>query len=127
MFSKGKGSILKQEIDILNDDIRVMLVDSGYAFDDTDQFVSDITAGAEIARSGAMAGKTVSTDGVFDATDTTLTAVSGDTVANCIIFQHTGADGTARLISFHEGVDVVPNGQDITVVWSSGASKIFKL
>lgn len=127
MYSFGKGSIAKAEIVLASDDIRVLLVDSGYTFDDADQYVSDITAGTEVARSSALANQTISTTGVFDADDKVFTAVTGDTVANAILYKYNAADAAARLISFHEGVDVVPNGQDITVVWSSGASKIFKL
>lgn len=132
MFSKGKGSIAKGEIVLASDDIRVILLDSTYTFDDTDQYLSDVlsggASGAEIARSNALNNQSISADGVFDADDEVLTAVaSGDTVANAIVYKYDASDASARLISFHEGVDVVTNGQDITVVWSNGASKIFKL
>lgn len=133
MFSFGKGAIAQQTINLDTDDLRVILLDNTYAFDDNDQFLADVlaggAAGAEISRSAAaLANTSVSTTGVFDADDQVHAAVTlGDTVANCIIFKHTGSDATARLLSFHEGVDVVTNGQDITIVWPNGATKIFKL
>jgi hypothetical protein len=45
-------------------------------------------------------------------------------------FSDTGVQGTSRLIAYIDnatGLPILPNGGDITVVFSSGANKIFSL
>jgi len=95
----------------------------------TDQFLSSIPAGARVAVSGALQNKSV-TDGVFDADDIVIGSVSGDQFEYLVLYKHTGNDSTARLILLIDsatGLPCTPNGSDITVQWSSGADKIFRL
>jgi hypothetical protein len=79
--------------------------------------------------SDALASKTVSAAGVFDAADKTISAVSGDVSEALILYIHTGTEGTSRLICFLDtgvtGLPVTPNGGDITITWH--ASGIFAL
>lgn len=96
---------------------------------DTDDFLDDVAAGARVATSSALANPT-KTLGVADADDKTLTAVAGDPSERLIIYQHTGTESSSELIASIDtatGLPVTPNGGDITITWSSGASKIFKL
>jgi hypothetical protein len=47
-----------------------------------------------------------------------------------VIYKDTGVSGTSPLIAYIDtgtNFPVTPNGGDITVQWSSGASRIFKL
>jgi len=129
LFSLGREAFLAGNIDWDADDIRVMLVRSTYTFDDTDQFVSDLGA-VDNGRSSALGSKTV-TQGVADAADTSIVATAAVACNALIIFKHTGADGTARLIAYIDtgtGLPFTPaaNGT-IDIVWDSGSNKIFKL
>jgi len=131
LYDLGRQGFLDGSIDWDTNDVRAILVDTGaYTVNlATHQFLSDVAAGARIAVSGALAGKSV-TSGVADATDVTFTAVSGATVEAIVIYQHTGVEATSRLIAYIDtatGLPVTPNGGDINVVWDNGASKIFKL
>ena len=77
----------------------------------------------------SLSNKTVAS-GVFDADDATFTSVTGANCEALLIFQDTGVQSTSRLIAYIDsatGLPILPNGGDITVVFSSGASKIFAL
>lgn len=131
LFAKARESFLSQNpsIDLDTDTIKAVLVDHGTDTPvlATDQYLSDISAGARIATSGALASKTV-TDGVFDAADITFTAVTGASVESIVIYKDTGSAATSPLIAMIDtatGLPVTPNGGDITVVWDNGANKIF--
>jgi hypothetical protein len=129
LFSKGREGIADDTIS-LTGDVRAMLVRSTYAFDDTDVFVADLGA-VDNGRTVALTGKTY-TAGVFDAADTSLTATAANASNALILFQHTGSDATARLIAYIDsptsGLPFTPAaGQNVPIVWSEGANKIFKL
>ena len=132
LYPAARQQFLTAGISWTADTIKVMLVDSTYTYDSTDVFVSDLTGGAEVARSGALSTKTA-TDGIADADDVTFTAVTGDPVAALVIYKDTGSDATSRLIAFIDtksnssAVAITPVGDDITITWSNGANKIFKL
>lgn len=129
LYDLGRQGFLDGSIDWDTDDIRAVLVDTGtYTVNlATHQFHSDLSG--IIATSGNFAGKTV-TAGVADASDVTYTAVSGASVEAIVIYKWSGASSTSRLIAYIDtgtGLPVTPNGGDITIQWSSGANRIFKL
>lgn len=129
LYAKGKEGFLGGDIALDTDNIRAILVDTGaYTVNlGTHDFLDDIPAGARIAVSGNMSGKTI-TSGVFDASDTTFSAVAGTSVEAVVVYQHTGVEGTSRLIAYIDtgtNLPVTPNGGDIIVQWH--ASGIFSL
>jgi hypothetical protein len=131
-YLKANQSLGKAEINLETDDIRVILIDAAdYTVNfTTHQFLSDIPGAARVATSGALANKSVSATGVFDADDIVLSAVSGDTFEAVVIYQHTGVEGTSRLISYDDTpsqLPATPNGTDVTIQWDSGANKIFAI
>jgi hypothetical protein len=131
LYDKGREGFLDGSIDWDTDDIRVILIDTDeYTFSAAHQFLSSVAAGARVSVSGALTGKTV-TDGVADANDVVLSAVTGAQCEALIIYQHTGNDATARLIAYIDtvasGLPLIPAGVDITIAWDQGANKIFKL
>lgn len=130
LYDKAREKFLTGAIDWAGDDIIVILCDSGYVANlSTDEFVDDITGGAEVARSGNLSAKTT-TAGVADAGNETLTSVTGDTVTQIILAKDTGNDATSPLIARIDtgtNLPVIPNGGDITIQWDNGANKIFKL
>jgi hypothetical protein len=131
LYTKAKQALIAADIDLEADDIRVVLVDGADYTPNlaTHQFLSDIPAGARVAVSGALQNKTV-TDGVFDADDIVVAAVSGDQFEYLVFYKHTGVEGTSRLLYIIDtatGLPCTPNSSDITLSWSSGADKIFRL
>ena len=131
LYSKGREAFLKGEISWTTDDIRVVLVDTAdYTVDlAVHDNLDDIPVGARVAVSGNLSGKSA-TNGVADATDVTLTGVSGDQSEAIVIYKHTGVESTSKLIAYIDtatGLPITPNGSDITVAWDNGSDKIFKL
>lgn len=132
LYDKGREGFLDGSIDWDTDDIRVMLVKSGYTFSAAHDFVDDITGGSfDNGRSAALGSKTV-TSGVADAADTTITATAATACNALVIFKHTGSDATARLIAYIDtpssGLPFTPAAsQVVPVTWDNGANKIFKL
>jgi hypothetical protein len=131
LYDNGRESFLRGEISWNTDDIKAILVDTAlYTVNlDTDQFLDDIPGGAIVATSANLASKTT-TDGVADAADVTFPTVSGATVEAVVLYQDTGVAATSRLIAYIDtatGLPVTPNGGDITVQWSAGANRIFRL
>lgn len=117
LYPKGKKAILDGDVDFLADSIKFLLIDLGaYTYDSTDQFVSDVAAGAIIARTGALATKTT-TGGTFDADDPTASAVTGATIEALILFKDTGSDATSALIGYIDtpSISFTPNGSGVVV------------
>lgn len=127
MYLPGLKALLDADIDLLVDNLKVVLIDSAnYTFDSAHQFLSDVPAPARVATSGNLASKTT-TNGIFDAADITLTAVTGASIEALIIYQDTGNPATSRLIVYLDGLAFTPSGIDLTIQWDNGANKIFKI
>lgn len=131
LFDSARSQFLQGTL-TMTDSIKIIFVDHA---DDTpvvatDDFLDDIASAARVATSGALANKTY-TAGVFDADDIVLTSVSGDPFESIVGFNDTpGTEATKDLIFFIDtatGLPTTPNGANITVVWDSGANRIFKL
>ena len=131
LYDYGRQGFLDGSIDWDTDDIRAILIDTDdYTVDlESHDNLDDIPAGARVAVSGALTGKTV-TDGVADADDIMFIAVTGDQSEALVLYKHTGVESTSRLIAYIDsatGLPVTPNGGDIEVKWADGDDKIFKL
>lgn len=131
LYAKGKQNILDGNIAFDTDTIKVQLVDTGsYTVNlATDDAINDIAGGALIGTPVALGTKTI-VDGVFDAADTTLVAVTGAQSEALVIYKDSGVAGTSWLIAYIDtatGLPVTPNGGDILVQWDNGANKIFRL
>jgi hypothetical protein len=130
LYDAGREGFLNATND-WDSDHRVILHDDA---DDTvnlatDNFLDDVAAAARVAVSGALASPT-STAGVADAADITLNTVTGDPFERLVIYQHTGTESTSDLVASIDtatGLPTTPNGGNITIVWDSGANRIFKL
>src|SRR4030042_2980181 len=98
-YTKAKQHLIDGTIDLDTNDIRAILVD-GADYTPvlaTHETLADIPSGARVAVSGALASKSV-TDGVFDAADINIPAVTGDQFEYLAIYKHTGTESTSRLI-----------------------------
>lgn len=125
LYPKFKEQLLTAGLDVEADDVRAILIDTGtYTYSSAHDFLDDVAAGSRIAVSTALASKTI-VNGVFDAADKTLTAVTGASVEAIIIYKHTGTESTSNLICFIDGLTLTPNGGDVTIQWN--ASGIFAL
>ncbi len=130
LYTKAKQHLIDGTIDLDTNDIRAILVDGADYTPNlaTHETLADIPAAARVAVSGALQSKTV-TDGVFDAADITIAAVTGDQFEYIALYQHTGAESALLLllIDTATGLPCTPNGGDITIQFDSGTNRIFKL
>lgn len=130
LYDPGREGFLDGSIDWDTDDIRTMLVLSTYTFSGAHKFITDLGA-VDNGRTAALSSKTV-TSGVADAGDTSLTATAASACKALVVFKHTGADATARLICYIDtptsGLPFTPSAsQTVNITWDNGANKIFKL
>lgn len=108
-------------------DFRVILLSAAYAPDRSGHvFLTSVAGAARVATSASLSGKT-KTAGVLDANDVTMSSVSGDPVVALVIYQHTGVEGTSRLVLYTNQVAFTPDGGNVTVRWSDGPNRIGKL
>jgi hypothetical protein len=131
LYPKAKEDFLAGNLNMSSNTITIALIDTDvYTFSSAHEDRADVPNSAVITEAN-LASKTI-TSGIFDADDATFTSVSG---ANCeaLIIYHTdiqGGNTTSRLIAYIDtatGLPILPNGGDITVRFSAGASKIFAL
>lgn len=128
-YRKSLEALAQGAIDWVGDDIRVILIDTAdYAVNvSTHDFLDDIPAGARVAVA-ALTGRTA-TDGVLDADDVDFGPISGDQSEALVIYQHTGVEGTSRLLLYIDhatGLPVTPNGiNPVPIQWDNGASKVY--
>jgi hypothetical protein len=130
LYDPGREGILDQTISMNSGDIRAMLVLSTYTFSAAHKFITDLGA-VDNGRTVALATKTF-TSGVFDAADTSLAATAATASKAVVLFMHTGADATARLVGYIDtvtaGLPFTPSaGQTVNIVWDNTTNKIFKL
>jgi hypothetical protein len=130
IYVKALNSFLKSEINWVNDNISAILIyTTNYTVDLANhQYLSSIPANARVA-TAPLTGKTA-VDGVADATDLVISAVTGNVVSAVVFCQITGNEATSRLILYFDtatGLPVTPNGGDLTFTFDNGTNKIFKL
>ena len=129
LYDKGREGFLDGSIDWDTDDVRVVLVESTYAFGAAHQFVSDLGTN-DNGRSAALTGKTV-TSGVADAADTSLVATAALACNALVVYKFNAADASARLIGYIDTATGLPftpaASQTVNIAWDNGANRIFKL
>ena len=136
LYPKAKEDFLSGNLNLSSNTVTLALIDTGvYTFSSAHEDRADVPNTAVISTAN-LASKTI-TSGVFDADDATFVSVTGANCEALILYHNTGDaenDGTrqadSRLIAYIDtatGLPILPNGGDITVRFSDGASKIFTL
>jgi len=133
-YTYAKSEILKGNIDLSSDDIRVMLVMSNTTADteqDTD-FIDQLGTldehdGANYARK-ELANEAVAVDdannrGEFDADDVTWTALGVGTrqAVGAVVYKHVNDDTDSVLIAYIDtgGFPFDASGGDVTIQWNA--------
>jgi hypothetical protein len=106
IYPKGLERAMTSGMDLLVDNIKAVFVDTAlYTYSNADEFLTAIPAGARIATSAALTGKTVATvntdDARFDCSDYTVTfAAAQPTVEAIVYYADKGSDATSFLIKY---------------------------
>ncbi len=125
LYALGASHILgtATQVNFASDNFRILFYSGSY--NAAHEFVADLTGASIIARSTSnMTGITI-TNGVIDANDVTVTAVSGSAFTHVILFKQTGSDATAVLVAIFDVASFTPTGGDISVIWN--ASGLFSI
>lgn len=131
LYELGVKSIMSGDIDLINDNIYAMLIDSNEYTPNfnTDENQDDIPDDAQIAES-ALTGKTLDVS-VFRANDSVfLSVATGQNVDAVVIFLNTDYEDTSKLIAYIDNAPEFPittDGTNVTIVWDTGANGVFKL
>jgi hypothetical protein len=128
LYPKFKEAALKAGVNLESGNVKVALVDLGtYTYSAAHEFYSSVTS-AVVGTPQALASKTF-TNGVFDAADSTIPAVTGNTVEALVIYVDSGSAATSPLVAFFDtgvtGLPFTPNGGAANITWN--ASGIFQL
>ncbi len=127
LYAQGANHILGKstQVNFASDTFKILFYSSAYS--SANEFVSDLTGGSIIARSGSLTGVTLGTvaAGVIDANDITVTAVSGSAFTHVILYKDTGSDATSVLVVIFDVASFSPTGGDIAVIWN--ASGLFSI
>jgi hypothetical protein len=131
MYTKALEAFLIGQINWETDVIKAVLIDTAFYTPNftTDAVLDDIPLNARIVESPALTAKT-GANGVADAADVTFPGLVGAQCEALVLFKQTLNSSTNRLICFIDtagGLPIIPDGNDITVVWDNGANKIFRL
>ena len=123
LYASAKKAFLDGDIDLLNDTIKIALVDTGtVSYSASHDNYDDISAGV-VGTPATLASKTT-TAGVFDSADPTLSSVSGATAEAAVLYKDSGTPSTSPLILWIDsatGLTLAPNGGNVTVtVHASG-------
>lgn len=130
LYNFGIKEIMSGNIDLVNDDIIAVLVDTElYTADpENDRAENDIPDGAILAEV-SLTAKTL--DGTtYRANNVTFPAVEGAQAGAVLIIQNDEYVQNCTLIAFLDnapGLPVTPTGEDITVNWDTGENGIFKM
>ena len=136
LYTKAKQALLGGELNLSSNVVTIALVDTDvYTFSASHEFRSSVPNTAVVATAN-LASKSI-TDGVFDAADVEFPFVTGANCEALIMYHNTGDaenDGNrqadSRLVVYIDtatGLPILPNGGNITVKFSDGASKIFAI
>lgn len=128
LYPSFKALLLTGGIDLASDTIKAALIDTGtYTYSSAHDFYDDVSG---VVGTPQTLGSKTTTAGVFDAANSTFSAVTGSSVEAIIVYKDTGTPGTSPLIAYIDtgtGLPVTPNGGDITITWDNGGNGIFAL
>jgi len=137
VYNRGKQLLAVAGLNLDTADLRLMLVNATYTFDNNHNFIDNSGAGDpidhEISVGGyarqALTTTTVTEDDAndfayLDADDVVFTALTaGQTIGGAILFDQAGGADTARaVIAFYDLVDTATNGGNVTIQWATPAN-----
>src|SRR5215831_8082486 len=126
LYPNAKQGMLQGGMfNLLTDNIRCALIDSGaYTYADAHLYWSTIPGPAIVGTPTLLANKSI-TNGVFDADDVLYQSLTGPSIEAVILYKDTGVAGTSPLLAYLDGISILPQGNDLVVVWDQGPYRIF--
>lgn len=132
IYGKAKESLLKGQINLLQNDLKVLLVNQSYIPSvNDDEFVSHISSSYIKNRSNNLTNVSV-TLGTIDAEDITISDHDGSAFKAIVLYQVGTSDADSRLISYIDTSSGLPfEGTSfnlpVTIVWNNSSTKIISI
>ena len=128
LYKQFKTALMRGEVDLLNDAIKVALVsDSLFVFDDNHSVLADVSG---VILTGTVSAKSV-LNGSFGAGATLVSnSLSGQTVNALVLFKDSGNPATSALLAFFDsgvGLPLALQGADVSITWPDTGARIFEL
>ena len=127
-YPLGGELVMSASINFLTNTLKAVALPSSYVYDPSHQFLTDIPA--VVGTAVTLVNKSI-TDGAFNADDIDLGAIAaGSTISSVLIYKDTVTPATSPLllrITDITGFPLTTGGSNISVRWSDGAAKIFRL
>lgn len=128
-YNRAMLRIMNGEIDFDADDMRCLLVNSGYSFDKADVVVDDLTPGSNVLNVRAtLGGETLTQNDTddrieFDANNAVFSSINDGTATGLVLYKHVTDDTDSQVIAYYDDLDpgfpIVTDGSDVTIVWNS--------
>lgn len=133
VYSKAKEAILKGQVDVTSDSLKVILIDKAFytPSQSSDTFVSDISASAIKKRSDNILN-VICISGVVDADDLFISDYDGSAFDAIVIYKVGSSDLDSNLLFFIDNATGIPftgssSSSPVTIVWDNGPNKIISL
>jgi hypothetical protein len=133
VYGKAKESFFKGEINLLNNSIKTLIIDSSQysVSQNLHQFVSDIPVAAIKYRSTSLQNKIINL-GTFDADDVLIPDYPGNAFDALIIYQAESTDSNSKLLFYIDNAVGLPftgsiSTSPVTIVWDNGSNKIISI
>lgn len=130
LYNAGKQALLRGQANLQDSNVAAALVSNTYVLDLAAHTNLTHISTHVIGGPQSLAGRTT-TDGVFDAADTTFPVVPpGVTAQAVVLYMNTGTPATSTLLAYIgtiTGFPLAGNGGDVNVQWDNGAFRIFSL
>lgn len=129
MYDHGVSQIMGGNIDLINDNITAILVDTTLYTADliNDEVQSDIPAAAVLSEK-RLTGNTLDLS-TFRADNTVFKSVQGNQVGAVVIIKDSNSYSTSPLLAYIDAPEfpITPDGSDVTITWDTGPDGIFTL
>lgn len=128
IYNSFKNALMRGEIDLLNDEIKVGLIsDSFFELDQNHSVLSDVPA---VVAAGTLSGKII--DGAFFGADPTTVSNSagGMYIRSFVLYREKNDPAQSELIAFFgegAGLPLYLQGSDVLISWPNSGARIFKL
>lgn len=133
IYSKAKEAILKGQVNVTSDPLRVVLIDKNYYTPNQslDNFLSEIPVAAIKKISTNLMNVTCSA-GVVDADDVIISDYDGSAFSAVVLYKVGSSDSNSLLLFFIDTATGLPftgasSTSPVTIVWDNGPNKIISI
>jgi hypothetical protein len=127
-YPLGGEAAISGSINFLADTLKAVALPSSYVYDPSHRFLADVPS--VVGTAVTLTTKSI-TDGAFNADDIDLGVLAaGSILGSVLIYKDTGTPANSPLllrITDITGFPLTTGGSNVSVRWSDGAAKIFRL